>query len=182
MQGGTGWYTWNQTNGARCTKHIGCDSAGTLTESLSQTGTFAENGDTFVLSTGNVVKATLGSGNDNVGFVGPQQVVLTGGSGTATVLAAGGNNTFTAGSGSLDVTAGAGKDAYVFHTTSGLLTLEDFSLAKGDTLTIDKALQGSLHQASDGVGGTMLTFGTSTSHGVDIRGLVALPSSNIVWA
>jgi hypothetical protein len=28
----------------------------------------------------------------------------------------------------------------------------------------------------------MLTFGTSTSHGVDIRGLVALPSSNIVWA
>jgi Cellulase (glycosyl hydrolase family 5) len=181
--GGTGWYTWNQTNWQPDAPNVSdVTSAGTLTESLSQTGTFAENGDTFVLSTGNVLKATLGSGKDNVGFVGPQQVVLTGGSGTATVLAAGGNNTFTAGSGSLDVTAGAGKDAYVFHTTSGLLTLEDFSLAKGDTLTIDKALQGSLHQASDGVGGTMLTFGTSTSHGVDIRGLVALPSSNIVWA
>jgi hypothetical protein len=34
------------------------------------------------------------------------------------------------------------------HTTSGLLTLEDFSLAKDDTLTIDKALQSSLSEAS----------------------------------
>jgi hypothetical protein len=54
-----------------------------------------------VLSIGNLVKATLGSGNDTVGFIGPQQVVLTGGSGAAIVLAAGGNDTFTAGSGSL---------------------------------------------------------------------------------
>ena len=181
--GGTGWYTWNQSNWQPDAPNVSdVTSAGTLTKNLSQTGTFAENGDTFVLSSGNVLKATLGSGNDNVGFIGPQQVVLTGGSGTATVLAAGGNNTFTAGSGSLDVTAGTGKDAYVFHTTSGLLTLEDFSLAKGDTLTIDKALQGSLHQASDRAGGTMLTFGTNTSHGVDIHGVAALPSNNILWA
>jgi Cellulase (glycosyl hydrolase family 5) len=177
------WYTWNQTSWTPTAASMSdVTPVGTLTKSLSQTGTFAENGDNFVLSSGNMVKATLGSGNDNVGFIGPQQVVLTGGSGATTVLAAGGNNTFTAGSGSLDVTAGAGKDAYVFHTTSGLLTLEDFSLAKGDTLTIDKALQGSLHEASDAKGGTMLTFGANTSHGVDIHGLAALPSSNIVWA
>jgi Cellulase (glycosyl hydrolase family 5) len=181
--GGTGWYTWNQTNWQPDAPTVSdATSAGTLTKNLSQTGTFAENGDNFVLSSGNALKATLGSGNDNVGFIGPQQVALTGGSGAATVLAAGGNNTFTAGSGSLDVTAGAGKDAYVFHTTSGLLTLEDFSLAKGDTLTVDKSLQGSLHEASDAKGGTMLTFGTNTSHGVDIHGLAALPSSNVVWA
>ena len=86
------------------------------------------------------------------------------------MLAAGGNDTFTAGSGSLDVTAGAGKDAYVFRSTSGLLTLEDFSLAKGDTLTIDKALQGSLHEAADGKGGTMLSFGANTGQGVDFTG------------
>ena len=78
-------------------------------------------------------------------------------------------------------TGGAGKDAYVFHSTSGLLTLEDFSLAKGDTLTIDKSLQGSLHETSDGIGGVILSFGTA-GHGVDIHGLSALPSSNIAWA
>ena len=93
-----------------------------------------------------------------------------------------GNNKFVAGAGSLDVTGGAGKDVYVFHTSSGLLTLEDFSLAKGDTLTIDKTLQGSLDQASDGRGGTLLTFGANTSHGVDIDGLATLPSGNILWA
>jgi len=60
--------------------------------------------------------------------------------------------------------------------------VEDFSLAKGDTLTVDKSLQASLHQATDGRGGTMLTFGTDTTHGVDIRGLASLSNSNIVWA
>ena len=177
------WYTWNQAGWTPAASSMSdVTTAGTLTKNLSQTGTFAESGDNFVLSSGNVVKATLGSGNDNVGFIGPQQVVLTGGSGATTVLAAGGNNTFTAGSGSLDVTAGAGKDAYVFHTTSGLLTLEDFSLAKGDTLTIDKSLQGSLHEASDGQGGMMLTFGTNTSQDVHIHSVAAMPSSNILWA
>jgi hypothetical protein len=55
-------------------------------------------------------------------------------------------------------------------------------LAKGDTLTLDKGLQGSLHQASDGQGGTMLTFGTDTVHGVDIRGIASLPTQNMIWA
>ncbi len=93
-----------------------------------------------------------------------------------------GNNKFVAGAGSLDVTGGAGKDAYVFHADGGLLTLEDFSLAKGDTLTIDKSLQGSLHQMSDGRGGTMLTFGTDTTHGVDLHGVASVSSSNVLWA
>ncbi len=70
---------------------------------------------------------------------------------------------------------------YVFHANSGLLTIEDFSLAKGDTLTVDKALQGSLQQASDGQGGTMLTFGAGNGHGVDIHGMAAMPSGNILW-
>jgi hypothetical protein len=63
-----------------------------------------------------------------------------------------------------------------------LLTLEDFSLVKGDTLTVDKSLQGVMKEASDGAGGTMLTFGTNTGHGVDIHGMAAMPSSNILWA
>ena len=38
----------------------------------------------------------------------------------------------------------------MFHANGGLLKLEDFSIAKGDTLTVDKAMQGSMQQASDG--------------------------------
>jgi serralysin len=153
---------------------------GTLQKNLSQTGTYTVGGDTFVLGSGNAASVTTGTGASQIKFVGPSSVTLTGGAGQATVTADAGNNNFVAGAGSLDVRGGAGKDAYVFHTTSGLLTLEDFSLAKGDTLTIDKSLQGSLHEASDGTGGTMLTFGTNTTHGVDIHG-AAMPSSKIVW-
>jgi hypothetical protein len=155
---------------------------GSLQKNLSQTGSYTVGGDNFVLGSGNAATVTLGTGASQIKFVGPSSVTLTGGAGQAAVTADAGNNKFVAGAGSLDVTGGAGKDAFVFHTTSGLLTLEDFSLAKGDTLTVDKTLQGSLHEASDGKGGTMLTFGTNSSHGVDIHGLAALPSSNIVWA
>ena len=57
------WYTWNQTAWTpAASSMLDATTAGTLTKNLSQTGTFAENGDNFVLSGGNVVKATLGSG------------------------------------------------------------------------------------------------------------------------
>ena len=154
---------------------------GSLSKNLSQTGTYTVGGDTFVLGNGNADTVTLGTGTSQIKFVGPSSVTLTGGSGQAAVTADAGSNKFVAGSGSLDVTGGAGKDAYVFHSTSGLITLEDFSMAKGDTLTIDKSLQSSLHEASDGIGGVMLSFGT-TGHGVDIHGVAAMPSSNITWA
>jgi hypothetical protein len=153
---------------------------GSLQKNLAQTGTYTVGGDSFVLSSNNAVSVTLGTGASQIRFIGPSAVTLTGGSGQATVTADMGNNKFVAGAGSLDVTGGAGKDAYVFHSTSGLLTMEDFSLAKGDTLTIDKAMQGSVHQATDGMGGTMLTFGT-TGHGVDLHGVAGLSNSNILW-
>jgi hypothetical protein len=154
---------------------------GTLQKNLSQTGSYTVGGDTFVLGSGNAATVTLGTGTSQIKFVGPSSVALTGGAGQATVTADAGNNKFVAGPGSLDVTGGAGKDAYVFHATSGLLTLADFSLAKGDTLTIDESLQSSLHETSDGIGGVMLTFGTNTGHGVDIHGVATMPSSNILW-
>ena len=81
----------------------------------------------------------------------------------------------------LDVTGGTGKDAYVFHTNSGFLGIEDFSIAEGDTLTIDKALQGALQQTPDGQGGTILAFGAGTTHGVDIHGMTIMPTTNIQW-
>jgi hypothetical protein len=156
---------------------------GSLQKNLSQTGTYTVGGDTFVLTSGNAASVTLGTGTSQVKFVGPSSATLTAGAGQATVTADAGNNKFVAGTGSLDVTGGAGKDEYVFHAKGGLLTLEDFSLAKGDKLTIDKSLNGSLHQATDGKGGVMLTFGTDTSHGVDIRGLASVSSTtDINWA
>jgi hypothetical protein len=134
-----------------------------------------------VLSTGNAAAVTLGTGASQIKFICASAVTLTGGSGQAVVTADAGSNRFVAGTGSLDVTGGGGKDGYVFHANSGLLTLQDFSLAKGDTLTVDKALQGSLQQTSDGQGGTMLSFGTA-GHGVDVHGIATLPTANILWA
>lgn len=154
---------------------------GSLTKNLSQTGTYKVGGDTFVLTSGNAAAVTLGGGTSQIKFLGAGSVKLTGGSGQATVSSDLGNNSFIAGSGTLDVTGGAGQDAYTYHAASGMLVVEDFSLAKGDTLTIDKSLQASLHVESDGMGGSLLTFGNYT-HGVDLHGVASFASSNVHWA
>jgi uncharacterized protein (TIGR01370 family) len=154
---------------------------GSLQKNFTQVGSYTVGGDTFVLSSGNVTAVTLGTGTAQIKFMGASSDTLTGGTGQAVVTADAGSNKFVAGTGSLDVTGGGGKDAYVFHANSGMLSVRDFSLAKGDTLSVDKALQGSLQQTSDGQGGTMLGFGTA-GHGVDIHGIATLPSGNIVWA
>ena len=125
---------------------------------------------------------TLGIGASRINFIGAGSLTLVGSSGQAVVTVDAGNNKFIAGTGTLDVTGGSGKDAYVFHANSGLLTIEDFSIAKGDTLSIDKALQGSLQQTPDGRGGTMLTFGAGATHGVDIHGMATIPTTSILWA
>ena len=138
---------------------------GSLAKTLSQTGSYTVGGDTFVLTAGNAASVTLGTGTSQINFIGASSATLTGGSGEATVSADAGSNKFVAGSGTLVVTGGGGKDAYVFHANGGLLKLEDFSFAKGDTLTVDKALQGAMQQTSDGQGGTMLTFGAGATTG-----------------
>ena len=155
---------------------------GSLAKTLSQTGSYTVGGDTFVLTTGNAASVTLGTGTSQIKFIGASSATLTGGSGQATVTADAGSNKFIAGTGTLDVTGGGGKDAYVFHANSGLLKLEDFSIAKGDTLTVDKALQGAMQQTSDGQGGTMLTFGAGATHGVDIHGMATMPTTSVLWA
>ena len=101
---------------------------GALTKTLAQTGSYTVGGDTFVLTA-----VTLGTATSQIKFIGASSATLTGGSGQATVTADAGSNKFVAGTGTLDVTGGGGKDAYVFHANSGLLKLEDFSSAKGDT-------------------------------------------------
>ena len=183
------WYTWNQTTWTQAASAPPAPPAvsetgnhGSLTELLSQTGSYTVGGDTFVLTAGNAASVTLGTGTSQIKFIGASSITLTGGSGQATVTADAGTNKFVAGTGTLDVTGGGGKDAYVFHANGGLLKLEDFSIAKGDTLTVDKTLQGAMHQASDGQGGTMITFGAGATHGVDIHGLATMPTTSVHWA
>ncbi len=157
-------------------------STGPVLFPISDGATTSAGGETFVLSSGDAATVTLGTGASRMAFIGGGSLTLVGGSGHATVFAAAGSNKFVAGTGTLDVMGGGGKDAYVFHANSGLLKIEDFSIAKGDTLTIDKVLQGSLQQTSDGHGGTMLTFGAGAAHGVDLHGIATMPTSNILWA
>ncbi|MGD0108660.1 MAG: hypothetical protein ABSC06_32165, partial [Rhodopila sp.] len=140
-----------------------------------------DDGATFNLSAPGVATVTLGTTADQLAFVAMSSISLTAGSAAATVVADGGNNTFTAGPGTLDVTGGTGADSYIYHSGNALLTVEDFAAAKGDILTIDSALKGSLVSASDGNGGTMLTFG-SLGAGVDLKGLATMPTTSIHWA
>jgi hypothetical protein len=155
---------------------------GSLQKNLSQTGTYTVGGDTFVLGGGNAVSATLGTGTSHIAFIGPSSLKITGGSGNASVTADTGTDTFTAGAGSLDVTGGGGKDTFVFHANSGLLTVEDFSVANGDKLVIDSALKASMSQATDGMGGTLITFGAAANHAIDLHGIAAVGSNSITWA
>lgn len=124
---------------------------------------------------------TFGSGSQRMSFVGSQSLTVHGGSGVDAVTASAGKNIFTAGAGTLDARGGSGQDAYVFHAGDGLLTIEDFSRAKGDSLTVDRSLQGSLHEASDGHGGTMLSFGTA-GQGIDLVHVSSFPTARIHFA
>jgi hypothetical protein len=129
----------------------------------------------------NAASVVLGTGASQITFIGASSVLLAGGASQAIVTADAGTNEFIASTGAMDVTGGAGKDSYVFHANNGLLKIEDFSIAKGDTLTIDKTLQGALRQTSDGQGGTMLTFGAGATRGVDIHGMAIPPTASITW-
>lgn len=120
----------------------------------------------------------LGAGEDTIAFLGAKASTVTGSSGTAAVTADGGTNRFIAGSGILEVTGGPGADGYIYHASSGLLTIRDFSFAKGDTLTIDAGLRGAMTQVSDGHGGVMLRFGTD-GHGIDLVGVKSIDAAQI---
>jgi len=138
--------------------------SGTQTDHPSGTSTVqqAAGGGTDTITSSGSMKGealTLGGGTRKLVLVNPRAMVLTGGSGADTVTADSGANQFVAGTGSLDVTGGPEAAAYVLHSSGGPLTVEDFDPGKGDTLAVDKALQGALVQAPDDHGGTLLTFG-----------------------
>ena len=77
-------------------------------------------------------------------------------------------------------TGGSDATDYLLHAGSGSLVVEDFDLDKGDTLTVDKSLQGALAQAPDGHGGTLLSFGAKQGS-VDLVNHASLSPSNIAF-
>ena len=120
---------------------------------------------------------SLGVGTQTMGFLPPNFTVL-GGSGTDTVTAEDGTNQFVAGTASLTVTGGSGASDFILHAGSGEMIIEDFNFAKGDALTVDKALQASFSQASDNHGGTMLSFGAGQGS-VDLVNHAAISASSV---
>jgi len=126
-----------------------------------------------------IANVSAGSGTDRMTFINVLNTTVTGGSGAATVLL-GGAATVTSGSGSMDVTGGAAADIYAVHAGLGLMTIENFSLAKGDVLQADKALQASLIEQQQ-PSGVLLSFGGGASHGVLLKGLTTLAPSSIAW-
>ena len=114
-------------------------------------------------------------------FASPVNLTVTGGSGADAVMAVAGTNTFIAGTGSMDITGGSGPSNFILHAGSGKLTIEDFLSSKGDVLTVDKALQPNFKQASDGHGGTLLTFGANQGS-IDLLSYSATTQPHITFA
>ena len=134
--------------------------------------------DTFSLLGEGVAKIVMGSVSDSLKFMGMASVSLTNGRGNVTVTADGGTNTFIAGKGTLTVTGGAGADAYMVGAGAGALTVSDFSLAKGDTLTVASTLKSAMQIGSDGHGGTAISFGSGAGV-IDLKGVATMPASAI---
>ncbi len=156
--------TMTVTDSGGGTSTVTLIGSGSHTDHPSGTSTVTQtvsNGtDTIkVVGTAKGEALSLGAGQQKVALVNPRGMVLTGGSGADTVSADTGANTFFAGMGSLTVTGDLDASGYVLHAGSGQMSVTDFNFGKGDTLTVDKSLQGALKQAGDGHGGTLLTFG-----------------------
>jgi hypothetical protein len=186
------WWEWSNntwgTGPGTATSPVPTTAAATTPDTISvSTGgatqavaglTGTVDGDTFSLTATGVTQATLGANPSFIAFTGSSGVSVTGGTSGAIVTATTGTNTFTAGAGMLAVTGGTGADSYVFGAGAGFLAVTDFASAKGDTLSIASSLQGSMTTASDGSGGTLISFGGNA--GIDLLGVSTAPT--IHWS
>jgi hypothetical protein len=172
--GGTGGGTGGTTRNVVVTDDT---SKRSTTITTAGTTTF---GTASITLTSATASATLGSDSFHMRFLGVGSLTLSAGSGNSVISQDSGPGSFTAGSGTLDVTgASDAADAYKFKFSSGKLIIEDFSLAKGDTLTVASGLRRGFTDTSDGHGGTLLTFPRAgAGHTIDLVG-VALPKSAV---
>ena len=166
------------------------DGTTEFTSVTGDTSTVDVNGDIFLLS-GKNANVTLWNdlavgntpANPNsvttLSFSGASSITLHAGTGHDFVTADGGNNKFiSAAMGTLDVTGGKGADAYYMGVDSEGLTINDFSLAKGDTLTVTSLWASPAEMTvdqPDGHGGTEFGFRNGLHHSVylDVNGTVS---------
>jgi hypothetical protein len=127
-----------------------------------------------------VIAVTVGTSPVGLRFLNMTQVSVTGSARNANVALNSGALSLSTGKGAMNVIGGSGRDTYAYHAGSGQLTIADFSLAQGDALKIDKALQGAMTAGADGSGGTLLSFGTLAA-GIDLKGVASVPTSGIAW-
>ena len=155
------------------------DGSVSLTSTQGNHATDVIGDDVFVLS-GTTANVTL-AGSATISFIGSTSINVTESGGQNVITALKGTNTFTSTGGSLDVTGGVGADAYRVGTGSQGVTINDFSLAKGDTLTVDSFFKGKAIEMSDGAGGTIFEYQTGPHHflKVDLLG-VSNVSTNII--
>jgi hypothetical protein len=154
-------------------------SGTTASVDATKVGTITADSDTFLLTSPGNARVTLGATATTLQFTNLTSIALTGGTASAVVSANAGTNAFTSSQGSLNVAGGTGADAYIYHTGSGQLTIDDLSFAKGDTLTIDSSLKASMKSTSDGHGGTLLSFGAAGS--IELENVTAVPAANLHW-
>jgi hypothetical protein len=121
----------------------------------SQIGGYTVGSDTYVLTNDDAVAALLGTGTSEIQFTGTNSFPMSGAPGQGTLTAAASATEFFPGTGTLE--AAAGSDT--------------------DTLTMDKALLGSLAQEPDRQDGTILGYGAGAERAVDTGLLVALPTT-----
>ena len=156
------------------------DSNTGQTVTITTSGTTTVGSGTITLTSRDAT-AVLGTDSFSMRFVNVDSLILKAGAGTDTVSQSSGRGSFTAGSGSLTVTgAPDAADVYAFSRNSGHLTIEDFSLAKGDSLTVASGLRRGFTDTTDGNGGTLLTFpAAGHGHTIDLVGVSSLPKSAV---
>ena len=138
------------------------------------------NGATINLLAPGVAQVVLGTTSTTMKIINMTAVTLIGGAAAAAIIADSGSHTFIAGQGALTITGGGGANNYVYHRGSALVTIQDFSAAKGDVLEIDETLQRLMSLTSDNQDGTVLSFGSAAA-GIHLKGVVALPSTSFHW-
>ena len=160
------------------------DGSVSFTSAPGDSSTVDVNGDIFLLN-GTTANVTL-AGAATLNFVGATSINLIGGPGHDVITSTRGANTFTstAAGNSLDMTGGSGADAYRVGIGSQGVTIHDFSLAKGDTLTVDSFFKGKAIEMSDGAGGTIFEYQTGPHHflKVDLLGVSNLSTDIIHYA
>jgi hypothetical protein len=139
------------------------------------------DGCTVTVSDAGDAKVVFGKQSLTLTAVAMTSLIVTGGTAACSAALSSGKNTINLGSGALDVTTGGGADNYHYSAGNGLLTIETFNAAQGDTLTIATALKASMKSSSDGKSGTSITFG-SAAKGIEIKNLAPSSMPTIVWS